>query len=157
MHTERRSSCVLKWRITCRRPVIADVITLDPNMRIRYSILTLLAITLVVALLVVVAQRQMQPTYSLHFHNDTNAEISDLSLSVSPVLSGNSGDIDEFNRQLLLPGESVVFRHERRYPSVDFRYTARDRKFEYTNVDISGRREAHLRTNPNGDWAGGGG
>ena len=28
MHTERRSPCVLKWRITCRRPVIVDVITL---------------------------------------------------------------------------------------------------------------------------------
>ena len=28
MHTERRSPCVLKWRITCRRPVIADVIPL---------------------------------------------------------------------------------------------------------------------------------
>ena len=29
MHTERRSPCVLKWRITCRRPVIVDVI--PPN------------------------------------------------------------------------------------------------------------------------------
>ena len=28
MHTERRSPCVLKWRVTCRRPVIADVIRL---------------------------------------------------------------------------------------------------------------------------------
>ena len=27
MHTERRSPCVLKWRVTCRRPVIVDVIT----------------------------------------------------------------------------------------------------------------------------------
>ena len=26
MHTERRSPCVLKWRVTCRRPVIVDVI-----------------------------------------------------------------------------------------------------------------------------------
>ena len=31
MHTERRSPCVLKWRITCRRPVIVDVITLTPT------------------------------------------------------------------------------------------------------------------------------
>ena len=29
MHTERRSPRVLKWRITCRRPVIVDVITLS--------------------------------------------------------------------------------------------------------------------------------
>ena len=29
MHTERRSPCVLKWRITCRHPVIADVIWLN--------------------------------------------------------------------------------------------------------------------------------
>ena len=28
MHTERRSPCVLKWRVTCRSPVIADVIPL---------------------------------------------------------------------------------------------------------------------------------
>ena len=28
MHTERRSPCVLKWTITCRRPVIVDVIQL---------------------------------------------------------------------------------------------------------------------------------
>ena len=28
MHTERRSPCVLKWRITCRRPVIVVVIPL---------------------------------------------------------------------------------------------------------------------------------
>ena len=25
LHTEPRSPCVLKWRITCRRPVIVDV------------------------------------------------------------------------------------------------------------------------------------
>ena len=25
MHTERRSPCVLKWTVTCRRPVIVDV------------------------------------------------------------------------------------------------------------------------------------
>ena len=34
MHTERRSPCVLKWRVTCRRPVIVAVIPLnmpDPN------------------------------------------------------------------------------------------------------------------------------
>ena len=144
------------WLDICSCPVNPDVITLKPNMRIRYSILALLAITALVALLVVVAQRSMQATYSLHFHNDTNVEISDLSISVSPVLSGNSGDVDKFNRQLLLPGESVVFRHERRYPTVDFRYTARDRKFEYTNVDISGKRETHLRTNLDGDWTGSG-
>ena len=29
MHTERRSPCVLKWTVTCRRPVIVDVIPLD--------------------------------------------------------------------------------------------------------------------------------
>ena len=29
MHTERRSPCVLKWRITCRRPVIVDVMLPD--------------------------------------------------------------------------------------------------------------------------------
>ena len=33
MHTERRSPCVLKWRITCRRPVIVDVIQLKLNGR----------------------------------------------------------------------------------------------------------------------------
>ena len=31
MHTERRSPCVLEWRITCRRPVIVDVILLTPR------------------------------------------------------------------------------------------------------------------------------
>ena len=35
MHAERRSPCVLKWRITCRRPVIADVIPLCQLMRFR--------------------------------------------------------------------------------------------------------------------------
>ena len=29
MHTERRSPCVLKWRVTCRRPVIVDVMLLN--------------------------------------------------------------------------------------------------------------------------------
>ena len=29
MHTERRSPCVLEWRITCRRPVIVAVIPLE--------------------------------------------------------------------------------------------------------------------------------
>ena len=33
MHTERRSPCVLKWRIACRRPVIVDVIQLGLNNR----------------------------------------------------------------------------------------------------------------------------
>ena len=28
MHTERRSPCVLNWKVTCRRPVIVDVILL---------------------------------------------------------------------------------------------------------------------------------
>ena len=28
MHTERRNPCVLKWTVTCRRPVIVDVIQL---------------------------------------------------------------------------------------------------------------------------------
>ena len=45
MHTERRSPCVLKWRITCRRPVIVDVILLKGIMAkpsFRFSIRTLL-------------------------------------------------------------------------------------------------------------------
>ena len=33
MHTERRSPCVLKWRITCRRPVIAAVIRLNRTLK----------------------------------------------------------------------------------------------------------------------------
>ena len=33
MHTERRSPCFLKWRITCRRPVIVAVIQLDQEHR----------------------------------------------------------------------------------------------------------------------------
>ena len=39
MHAERRSPCVLKWKITCRRPVIVDVIPLSvcstENMRMK--------------------------------------------------------------------------------------------------------------------------
>ena len=128
----------------------------EQNMRIRYSIFALLALTAAVALLVVLAQRSLQPTYSLHVHNDTTAEITDLSLSVSPVLSSNSGDIDEFSRQFLPPGESVFFRHERQNPIVDFRYTVGGRNFEYTNVDISGRLATHLRIGPNGNWTGSG-
>ena len=33
MHTERRSPCVLKWTVTCRRPVIVDVIPLEGFVR----------------------------------------------------------------------------------------------------------------------------
>ena len=32
MHTERRSPCVLKWTVTCRRPVIVGVIPLESNL-----------------------------------------------------------------------------------------------------------------------------
>ena len=48
MHTERRSPCVLKWRVTCRRPVIVDVIT--PSTRaldlMQFRLSTLLIVTL---------------------------------------------------------------------------------------------------------------
>ena len=42
MHTERRSPCVLKWRITCRRPVIVDVIQTWLCMRFKTKTLFLL-------------------------------------------------------------------------------------------------------------------
>ena len=54
LHTEPRAARFFGNNDFRRGPVNVAVITLDPNMRIRYSILTLLAITLVVALLVVV-------------------------------------------------------------------------------------------------------
>ena len=51
MHTERRSSRVLKWRITGRRPVVVDVIHLFLHaMRPRFSIYSLLWLALFAAL-----------------------------------------------------------------------------------------------------------
>ena len=125
-------------------------------MRLRFSILAILVITTIAAMVVALAQRSMLPANSVHFHNDTGAEISELSLKVSPVLSSNSNELGEIRRQSLLAGESIILRHDYRYPTVNFRYTTGGRQFEYNNVDVSQRPVTHIRTLPTGEWAGSG-
>lgn len=123
-------------------------------MRMRYSIFGLLAATAVVALLVVFGIRSMRPANALHFHNNSGDSVFGLNVFVYPVLTSGSGVWEEFDQQVVLPGESVSFRHDVENASLDFRYSIGDRKIEYANVDISDSTETHLRTNSTGERTG---
>ena len=130
MHTERRSPCVLKWTVTCRRPVIADVIRLQHmkklcELRKRPTLLATIGVPFLAAIIWLFFMMALNAFVSIEWLNGWLVIAAAVLFLSAPILLWNSEvcisvepvkDRFQVNRGLLVFGRKIA---ERSVENVD--------------------------------------
>ena len=121
---------------------------------LRFKISSVFVFTALAALIVTGVLFATRPVCEIQFRNSCDKEISNLSMLVTPLLGNDVGE--QFLCQSVAPGRTVSFRHDKKYPQLDFQYVVDGRQLKYENLDLSGRNRTLIQTTAKGEWAGAG-